>query len=136
MDLTFGDLGVFPATEDEVEEIAHYRSLHPEFTAEELLCAVYLNRCVVRARLSPVRGGIHGDHVTAADLLAVSPGVAEEVFGPDAPQWLAAIGIRGSRDFGEIVWRFIRIGFFGSLPEDHPEQFHTDSDLDEYLHQA
>lgn len=136
MDLTIGALGPFPATEWELEQIAHFRSLQPELTTEELLCALYLSRCIAQARVSPVRECDNGEHVNASDLLAVSAGVAEEVFGPDARQWLSAIGIHGSRDFGDRVWNFIRIGMFGNLPEDRPEQFYVVSDLDEYLHQA
>ena len=133
MDVVLEGLGAFPADAYEAEQLAYFRSRHPELSPEELLGAIFLTRCIHRAQASPVRASRESEHVCAGDLLVVSVGVAEEVFGSDARRWLDAIGIRNSRDFGAAVWNLIRIGLFGSLPDDRLEQFDVHSDLDDFM---
>jgi len=92
-----------------------------------------VSRCLQLARASESRLSPSGHHVLATDLLGVARLASLQIFGDQAPAWLAAIGIHGSRDFGNVVYRFIELGALTSVPEDKPEDFHVMSDLDTFL---
>jgi uncharacterized repeat protein (TIGR04138 family) len=75
----------------------------------------------------------HGDagHVKGQQLCEAVRQVALKSFGPMVPTVFEFWGIKGTDDFGEIVWNLIDLGVFGKTESDSREDFSAVYSFDE-----
>ncbi len=82
------------------------------------------------------RQGAEDRHVTGQELAEALRQLALEVYGPLARQVWNAWGLRGTRDWGEIVFVLIQHGIFSKQDSDSIEDFADVYDLERDLEQA
>jgi uncharacterized repeat protein (TIGR04138 family) len=75
-------------------------------------------------------------HVSGPELLEGVRDLALREFGLMARTVMHLWGIRGTADFGEIVFNLIEAGFMSQTSEDRREDFHNVYDLDAALVQG
>ncbi len=62
-------------------------------------------------------------HLTGAELSAGLIAYAKDRYGSLAAGALAAINLRSTRDFGEVVYHLISLDIFGQSPQDSIQDF-------------
>jgi uncharacterized repeat protein (TIGR04138 family) len=72
-------------------------------------------------------------HVTGGELLRGACELAVQQFGMMAPVVFRQWGIRTTDDFGELVFRLIRVGRLSRSEDDDPADFHDVFDLEKAL---
>ena len=78
-------------------------------------------------------GGEPQHHVSGPELLEGIRDLALREFGRMARTVFRLWGIRGTADFGEIVFTLVEAGLMSTTSEDRREDFHNVYDLDEAL---
>lgn len=76
------------------------------------------------------RKGTEG-HVTGQQLCEGLKQYALKQYGPMVPTVFEYWGIKGTEDFGEIVWNLVELGVFGKTEGDSKEDFKSVFDFNE-----
>ena len=70
-------------------------------------------------------------HVSGRELLEGIAVLAKREFGPTAKMVFESWGLKGTRDFGEIVFRLVGAGLLGKTDEDSIEDFEAVYNFDD-----
>lgn len=80
-----------------------------------------------------VRQGVSGNHVSGQELLEGIREFALEQYGPMAFTLFSNWGLRGSANFGDIVFNLIEARVLGKTEDDNPTDFQNGFDFHEAL---
>jgi uncharacterized repeat protein (TIGR04138 family) len=136
MEVIVEGLGPFPATDAESKYLEELAVKHPELSPKDCLRLLYVARCVQLAYDSVTRESPAGYHVCAIDLLRVGELAALQLFGERAQDWLLALGVRSSKEFGALIFRFVQLGALVITQSDRQEDFDQISPFDAFVTKA